>query len=532
MKPQTIVIDNFTGSLTRTLNGPLNSGLAQYVSSFGYNPFIYPKNLTWTPSEVDITSTLNGLVLAGKPRIEGTSQFLYAITSTGHFVKINTSTDAITDLHTLSTGSPTFNYGSSLLFFNGKVWITNDKGLSRIDFDGTNETQVGTWDSSHFIQDTFHPLTEFQGQLLIGNTTDGTSPNIGTVDTTNLITNYNKLSPAFPIGTYVKDMDIYPDLSYVTFSVSEIPPENLTPGNDALNAFTGDTFLFKWNGTDIGITAGVALPNFGVTALNYFGDSAFTFMYDFLGAALYDGTRKILTLSTIKSPLPNATVATGNLVFFLAPDSGAHVTLYAYGKLDDENPAGLWALSLISTNNGSGSSTKASSVPFISIVINQIQSLGSNGLVTSIPNKLYFSIRSVLPSVGTVSNRFYSLSIPVDTGAALTPPSSVEGGFYYTQAQQFENKISISQVRVYCDPTVAGNSFELLIEEQDGNNLFDDSYTFVAGSDVTKLEGSLDRINFNPNIDPVYGFYIALLNTGTTQMIIRKIEVDWTYAGK
>ena len=44
---ETIEITNFQGRLTRILNGELNSGFAKFTTSFGYDPFSKPMNLTW-----------------------------------------------------------------------------------------------------------------------------------------------------------------------------------------------------------------------------------------------------------------------------------------------------------------------------------------------------------------------------------------------------------------------------------------------------------------------------------------------------
>ncbi len=522
----TIVIDNFTGALTRNFKGPLNSGLAT-TDSYGYNPFISPKNLTWGPAPTDITAALNGLLLDGKTRVEGTSSYLYGITNTGHFVKINTSTDAITDLATLSTGTPTFNYGASLYLFNNKVWISNDKGLSRIDFDGTNETQVGTWDSSHFIQSTYHPLMEFQGLLLVGNTTDGTSTNFGTVDSTNLITTYSKSAPAFPVGTYVHDIDVFPDFSYVVFSVSSIPNLQIQPFQDLINSYTGDSYLFRWNGSDAGITSGLTLPNFGITSLNYFGENAFTFMYDFFGAALYDGSKKLITLAGYQSPLPNASTSTGNFIVWASNTGQNFITMY--GSLDQESPTGYWQLARQRAPNGPASTGLVTNVPFMSFVGNQVYSIASGLHQNLVANKLYFAQQSV-DSADTTFNRLYSVNIPNFFNSSITPSPTI----YYSQKQIFEKKISVSQFRVYCSATIAGNSFFAYLQDQDDNIIGELDYTYTAGADITKLQGSLTRINQNVSSPPVDSLQLVIegSNNATSNMKINKVEIDWSYAGK
>ena len=110
---QTIVIDNFSGALTRIINGPMNSGLARYETSYGYNPFIEPHNLTWLPSISDITGSMSGVPCSGQTRVESGVLYLYLITDGGNVYKVNTDDDSFSLLVALSTGTPTWNYGAS-----------------------------------------------------------------------------------------------------------------------------------------------------------------------------------------------------------------------------------------------------------------------------------------------------------------------------------------------------------------------------------------------------------------------------------
>ena len=53
---QTIVITNFGGRLTRILNGDMNFRFAKFATSWGYDPFSKPMNLTWLPTPNDISA--------------------------------------------------------------------------------------------------------------------------------------------------------------------------------------------------------------------------------------------------------------------------------------------------------------------------------------------------------------------------------------------------------------------------------------------------------------------------------------------
>lgn len=535
-QPQTIVIDNFTGSLTRTLNGALNSGLAKFYSSWGYNPFSAPKNLTWNiaPIQIDISATTTGLIVAGRVRAESGVQYIYAISNTGDFIKIDAFAGTAALLATLSTGSPTFNYGSSLEFYNGKVWITNDKGLTRIDFAGTNETQVGTWDANHFIQNTYHPLVEFQGKLLVGNTTDGTSTNFGTIDTTNLITNYNTLSPAFPTGTYIRDMDITSDFSYLTISASSLAQENFTPGNDGANSFAGDSSVFRWNGTDLGITSGISLPNFGITALNNFGQTEYSFMYDSIGVGVYDAGIKKITLPNNKSPLPNATASTGNLISWMSPEVDTQLdpagqtslnSLYFYGQLDEESPRGFWRMFRQLSDLASGS---VNEVPFMVFFSNQYVVVESSGVLSQVFPGQYYARQEFQTSSPTNQLFFFTYAVGIPDAETHVQ------GVYETQTQLFSKRMGASQIRIYTEPTTTSNSFKIEMIGTDGHVMDNGTFTYTFGEivDPQTSSTSVERINFNPSTATFYGLGIRITNMSTTNMVIKKIEVDVSEEGR
>lgn len=70
---ETLTITNWKGSMTPYENGDVNSGLANVVEVFGYDPFIQPGTLTWyeTATQIDPAgSVITDLVLCGKTRVE------------------------------------------------------------------------------------------------------------------------------------------------------------------------------------------------------------------------------------------------------------------------------------------------------------------------------------------------------------------------------------------------------------------------------------------------------------------------------
>ncbi len=78
----TKIIDNFNGVLTRNNYGDLNSGYVKLQTSFGYDPFVKPGQLSWceAPVQIDPTySVLTDLIMDGKERVESGIVYLYCL---------------------------------------------------------------------------------------------------------------------------------------------------------------------------------------------------------------------------------------------------------------------------------------------------------------------------------------------------------------------------------------------------------------------------------------------------------------------
>jgi len=152
----TLKVDNFKGSMTAYVTGDINSGLTNVFEQFGANPFTYPGRLTWSTESEQIDpngSVITDLIVAGKERVESGIIYVYAIGHTGRLYKIQVNNPATFNpdydnpvlLATLSSNSPTFTRGGFIDFFGSteRIYIGHDKGVTRIDFNGTNETFVG-----------------------------------------------------------------------------------------------------------------------------------------------------------------------------------------------------------------------------------------------------------------------------------------------------------------------------------------------------------------------------------------------------
>ena len=170
-------------------------------------------------------------------------------------------------------------------------------GVTRLDFNGSNETAIsGTW-----TQNVPRPLKQFVGKLYIGN-----GSNIAEIDSTGTQTSATKLSPGFPNNTQVRDLDIVPNGTYMQIVVSRLALEDIT--STAVNATpsaSAESYLFAWNGTDVGYTSFYSFPSFSLTANTSFQNYQYTFGYDQFGSSVYNPFEKINWVSEGKSPLPN-----------------------------------------------------------------------------------------------------------------------------------------------------------------------------------------------------------------------------------
>lgn len=543
----TLTVTNFSGALTRQNFGNIDSGLAFFDTSFGYNPFFNSGSLTWFKAPTAGSVINSGLALASVTRMEGTILATYTITSTGHLFRVTGEGATGADLHTLATGSPTFTYGADITFFGANtLMISHDLGVTKIVIDASgnfvSETVVGTWDATHFTPiTTRRSMHTFAGKLYVINSDPSVTyaNNLAEIDSTLTVTNYAKLSPSLPTGTFIRDLDDSADLTYLLISASIVPSELLAPVNDQVNSAAGSSALYKWNGVDAGITTGQSLPNFGISALEAFSGKEYMFMYDTFGASLYENSIKRLTLRNQKSPMSGATVATGNFVTWVNPDfywnddtqtGGLYGSMYYYGKLDENSPLGLWRV----FRQTSAISGGIYSMPYNQFTANRYVSINSSNATYVVTNGVHqFSFIDYSGSAGqTVNNNYlFQISPPDDSPGGWTGAIM---GVYQTQTQMFPQKQTFKQVRVYCNPTVANNGFTIDLIGPDNKKISNTtgSYTYAAGTDITKQQGAMDRINFDFPAVPSYGCGVRITNSGNVNMTINKVEVDYMPSGK
>lgn len=559
-KPTTKVITNFGGRLTRIINGDLDSGFAKFTSSFGYDPFTKPMNLTWLENPSDITgpitsfSSVLGAPLDAVQRLVGPDNNVWVVTpiiaGNKNLYQIQTTNtpaaipnaDSVIGIYSVS-GAGSFNFGSSMSFFGSVVggvslsdpfiYVTTDSNLVKIKTDGSAQTTVISG-SNKLYANSYHPLAQFIGDLCIGNgNTIATVDSTGTVVSSVLATGngnfYSQFNPPLPVLDRVQDLDVSVDGNYLLVTSSQTPTERFdTTGNDGPNTAAASSDLFKWNGTDQTVTAGTIVSSYSTSAQQTFLGNSMIFANDSFGSSVSNNQKKILSLPNNKAPLPNATDINGNFLVWANPEvvgNTRYVSLYYYGALDEENPTGLYRVLRWATTQ---TNAQVFQVPMCVFVNAKYQNLSSAGAINMASyGKHYLSFTSV--NNNSVYQNFLLRFLITPTGSG-TPQT----GVYETQTQLFSKRTAVSQIRVYTEPTVAGNAFQLDMIGGDGNVIANGSSTYHFGDIVDSGTGSttVERINFNPDTNTIYALGIRVTNLGTTNMTIKKIEVDIMEEGK
>jgi hypothetical protein len=533
-KIETLVIDNFQGLLTRQKNGNLNSGYSKYFTTFGNDAFTDPGNLRWyeQPTRIDPNELIiTDLIMAARPRLESGITYVYAIGHTGRFYKIQVNDptsyspnfDSPVLLTTLTSNSPTFKYGASIQFFGSteRVFIGHDIGVTRVDFTGANETFVGV--AASYTANVPRPSVNFGGVTYWGNGT-----NLAAIDSTSTVSTYTKLSPAFPVGTTVRDLDVSPDGNYLQIIVTRVPSPDLTSATqDTTSLSSGDSYFIYWNGTDTGYTSYNPFNAYSLNANTSFGPFSYTMGYDLGGAAIYSGGQKIISLPNSIAPTFNGTFSTGNLFGFGAPENDFDTntlqgTMMFYGKYDLETPDGLYRPFRLSASN---SQTDIIQIPVCSIVSNLLYGSSSAGYAQNLVGsaKLYFSTLETSSAPTTKYKLYKFTTVPTGLGSAIA-------GVYETQTQLFSKKVTLPEIRVYTVPLATGVSFKIELIGSNDDVISGSSQTFTVGSNG--VVAGQDMLQYNPQIAPTYAVGVRITNIGTVNWTCRKLEVDYTYAGK
>jgi hypothetical protein len=528
---KTLVIDNFQGRLTRYNDGDITKGYAKYDTSYGYDPFSKPGNLTWfeAPTRIDTdASVLTDLVVAARPRLESGTTYVYAVGSTGRFYKIksndtatyNPNYDSPSVIATLSAGTPTFKYGSSLQFYGDteRVYVGHDKGVNRVDFTGANDTLV-TSTAASVTSSVPRPSTQFAGKTYWGN-----GNNLIEIDSTATASSYYKLSPSFPVGTQVRDLDVSPDGNYIQAVVSRVSQPDITAVTQDTNSLSSaDSYFIFWNGTDTGYTAYNPYNAYSLNSNTAFGPYSYTTGYDLGGAAVYSLGQKILSFPNAQAPNFNAMFSVGNMVGFVVPEQADDVqkaSMFMFGAYDREIPEGLYRLFRVSAT----SQTDIVQVPVAVVVSNLFYGHSAAGYTDNMVGsaKIYFATLEY-DDTPTTSYKFWRFNtVPTGSGTAIA-------GVYETQSQLFSKKVLISEVRLYVEPLVANNEFTVDLIGSDGSPISNGSKTFTVGTNCTAGD---DYLWWKPAIKPTYAVGVRITNSGSANWTLSKLELDVSEGGK
>lgn len=535
--PITKVIDQWNGRLTRFRDGDMNSGLANYYTSWGYDCFEFNGTLTFSQGTVDITkSVITDLVMCGKVRIESGITYMYCLGHTGRIYKIqvnNTSTknpdyDTPVLLATLAN-SQTFKFGASLDFYKAasteRIWIGHDAGITFINFDGTSETN---FTSASIISNVPRQQTQFAGKNYFTN-----GSNLMVVDSSETISNYNVLSPGFPSNSTARDIRTTADGRYIVAVVTRNPPGDntlVTPNTSEIAAMP--SYLFYWNGIDVAPSSYTSFPSFSLNTYYSFSNFEYLFGYNVAGMS-FGTTQNVVFLPEFEiAPHPNAIGSSGDFmswasVIFNQNTGSQSACVDLYGTIDAETSVGMYRQIIQSSTLSGGDVVR---IPFYAAVSSAISAGNSAGYFNASTNplgqygngKTYFSTLEYNGS-STKYGFWMFKNVQDFTTAANT-------GVYETQHEVFSKKKRCTEYRVYIEPVLINNltSFKIDLVDIAGNVISGTTQTFSP----TTTSGDMLQYNLPNGHAPVAAMGVRITNIGSVSPFIHKIELDLVEQGK
>lgn len=530
---RTLVVDKFNGRLTRYRDGDINSGFGNFYATWGADTFQRSGTLTYLSGAADIKGgVVTDLIMAGKLRVESGITYMYAIGHLKRLYKIQVNNLSTKDpdydnpvlLGTLANNQ-TFLYGASLDFFQGsseKIWIGHDAGITKINFDGTGETNF----TSGWTPNVPRQQAQFVGLLIF---TDGS--NLATVNTSEAVVTHTALTPGFPANNQARDIDVTPDGRYLVSTVTRNNLGDMTSVAPDTNSIASmPSTIVYWNGTDAAASSFLSFPSFSMTAYQTFGSYEYIFGYQTGGAMLGTPQKVLIVDEFTNPPLPNAIGSSGDFLGWATTSfdyttGHTNALLSLYGTIDAETPVGHYR-QLIKTSTLSGGDVIR--IPFYTTVTSFANAGSTSGYTTAPFNlmgtgKTYFSTLEYDGS--TTSYGFWSFKNVSDY------LQTANTGVYETQHQVFSKKVKPTSVRVYYEPAAAYSSltaFTTALVGIDGAVLTGSSYTFSASNQVTATS-NVGTYPCTVGATPVIGLRIT--NAGYITPLIHRVEIDYTSYG-
>ena len=195
-------------------------------------------------------------------------------------------------------------------------------------------------------------------------------------------------------------------------------------------------------------------------------------------------------------------------------------TLMLYGQYDSEIPAGLFRFFRQSAGSPE---TNIIQMPYCGIVSNLFYGSSAAGYTGNVVGsaKVYFS--TLETSASTTDYKLYKFTtVPTGLGTSMA-------GIYESQTQLFSKKVKVGQVRIYLEPLVTNNSFTFELIGSNGGVLAGSSQTFTAGTAPNAIGN--DMCSYSPQCAPTFSLGIRISNTGSTNWVCQKVEIDYTNAG-
>lgn len=533
-EPTTLVVTNFGGPLVRKRDGDLNSGLARYDTSWGYDPYSKPGNLTWLEQPTSILTTGLVTMVAMSNYASGQSTFVHGVDSQSSVYQITVSNGTNPNVDTASVigaapGANEWDNGAGITKYGAtieRLIIGGDSAVVRVNTDGSSPSVLSGL--SGFNNNRPRPLVQFLGKVYFGN-----GNNIGEIDSTNTVVTMTRLNPGFPFDAYVQDLEVSPDGNYLIITVNDmlLGSAGFDGGSIAVTENrVGTSRKFYWNGIDASYTAQEKYDGLSAFANVSYSDKSYLLGYDLGGAAIFAGSEKIVSLPKVRSPYPTAAFSTSNMLSFFSPeyddsDGKLKTAFFQYGQYDNETSKGLFRL----LKQEAQVRNDIKSIPAALNVSNLVYAASIVGATNHIggASKVYYStVESNSQAPANLLGKLWKFSLnPTGSGSVLA-------GVYETQTQNFSKKVNVKEVRLYTEPLVTDNSFTVDIIGSGGSVLSGGSQIFTVGTNVTSGE---DVVKFNPATAPTYAVGIRITNSsvlGTKNWTGVKLEVDVVPAGK